>query len=179
MPTKELPPISKYVIDVNFPISDGMEPVNLFPGKPSTLRPIILHTLVGIVPPNKLFHKYKEVNVNTFPILLGIVPDIPLLLISIFIIFDPLHVTPVHDGLPHTLVLGTPLAHRHPVRPVMVPRFVDDAKSHANASLTLVGVDVGVALGANEGIHDGCIVGSTLGIQLGITVGDLVGFTHS
>ena len=107
------------------------------------------------------------------------VPDIPLLNILIFTILDPLHVTPVHDSLPHTLVLGTPLAHRHPVRPVMVPRFVDDAKSHANASLTLVGVDVGVALGVHEGIHDGSIVGSTLGIQLGIAEGKLVGKLHS
>ena len=108
----------------------------------------------------------------------GMVPDIPLPLRLISTTFDPVHITPVHDGLPHTLVLGTPLAHRHPVRPVMVPRFVDDAKSHANASLTLLGVDVGVALGVHEGTNDGSIVGSTLGI-LGITVGDLVGLTHS
>ena len=61
------------------------------------------------------------------PIEEGIVPVSPLLLRSIAVTAAPLHVTPVHAGVEHTLVKGVFPEQRHPTRSdiVIVQRFVD------------------------------------------------------
>ncbi len=74
MPAKELAPTSKYVIDVNFPISDGMEPDNLLLLKSICFKLIILHMLVGIVPTKALYLTSKCVIDANFPISDGIEP---------------------------------------------------------------------------------------------------------
>ncbi len=108
-------------------------------------------------PLNILPYKARYDSVVTVPILDGIVPVIALFMRSTFFTSIPVHVTPVQDGLPHTLVLGTPPAHLHPTKPVVVPRLEEAAKSHMNAS----------ALLTENGAEVGTFVGNLVGVPVG------------
>jgi hypothetical protein len=105
------------------------------------------------------------------PIEVGIVPVTPRLLRSIDTTLELTQVTPVH-GVVHTELTGNLPLHRHPITSVLVPRLVDETKSHiARSEEDTVGLTVGVT----DGIDDGKEVGPMLGRLDGILVGFILG----
>ena len=99
-PTKQFVPIFKYNKFVKKPNDDGIEPTRDPPLQRKLTKLDMLPIEDGMLPN------------NTFP------------LTSKAVTAPEVHVTPVHAG-EHTSLRGVLPEQRHPVRPVILQRFVD------------------------------------------------------
>ena len=106
------------------PIDEGIVPASLFEKTCKLVSLAIRPSDEGSDPDMLLELSDKAVKLDMKPIEYESFPVIPFVLRSIAVTSPEVHVTPVHAG-EHTSLRGVLPEQRHPVRPVIVQRFVD------------------------------------------------------